>query len=102
MRKTKRSSGRPPGSSPPKFVGVLKDWKIFAVPIYDSVAKLQVQFEYIVSPQDNVYRHAHTWEAPTLVIDSPILPAQHHIRLVRVDGDTAQTILRKMRNKART
>lgn len=52
---------------------------------------------YVVGPGERVYRYAFAWEKPTLVIDADILPAAHHIRLVRIlDGPLCRLVLKTL------
>lgn len=66
-----------------KFVTLLPDWKSVAIPVpLDSAVMGTV--EYLLAPNRAVYRHALSWERPTLVIESAVLPPALSLRLVRV------------------
>jgi len=73
-------SARPPGQIETRFIRVLGDWH--SVSIDDPFGHGPI--ECIISPENKTYRHAHAWEHPELVIDSPAWRSEHDIRLVRV------------------
>lgn len=86
-------------SQPPhretKFLRVLEGWT--GVTAEDPFAPGTLEF--IFSPERKVYRRAHSWETPELVIDADILPAAHHIRLVRVRNLQIRKLARKLLRK---
>lgn len=92
---------RAPPRSATKFIRVLKNWSAITLPIENN-DHFMVDASFIVSPDEKVYRYAAPWESPTLVIDSDILPAAHHIRLVYVrDKATRIHVKKQLRRRKR-
>lgn len=83
---------------PTTFLRVCEGWRIFAVEDHYADGT-PVRYEFILSPEQKVYRHASSWEIPTLVIDADILPPEHHIRLVRITSKKEATRIRKALRK---
>lgn len=89
---------KPPKQAPTKFMKVLGDWQSALVTIMLDKKQVGHVAEYIRAPNKKIYRRALSWEHPTLVIDSPILPAEHHIRLVRIrDKKIKREVIRALR-----
>jgi hypothetical protein len=97
----KRKSARPPRTQPDtKFLRVLDLWKATRCTIIDDVTGHVL--EYLISPKGTVYRRAYGFEKPSLVIDSPVLPPEHHVRLVRiVDKTVIKEVMRALRRQER-
>ena len=92
-----RGSYLPPGHRRLKqeFIRLLGDWGLVHMPISDPVSGVMHQFVYFVSPDRKVYRNAFAAEEPTLVIDSPLLPNEHTINLVRVASRRTRVAVKK-------
>lgn len=82
----------PPKMRETKFVRVLEGWKCVSL-AYEQNGTYYVP--HVVSPAGKVYRYAQSWEKPSLVIDADILPAEHHIRLVRVIDKATRRLAKK-------
>jgi hypothetical protein len=67
-----------------KFIRILDGWNGVTIKYNEKNDNPSWVMECIISPQKKVYRRAAAWEKPHLVIDANILPAEHHIRLVRI------------------
>lgn len=92
---------RPPAKSETSFIRVLKNWSAITLPIENN-EHFMVDAAFIVSPENKVYRRAAAWEKPTLVIDSDILPPEHHIRLIYVrDKPTRIHVKKQLRRRKR-
>jgi hypothetical protein len=98
----KRKSARPPSTQPDtKFLRVLGDWKATRCTITVDQSHAHV-LEYLVSPKGSIYRRAYSFEKPTLVIDSPVLPAEHHVRLMKiVDRSVIREVIKTLRRQER-
>jgi hypothetical protein len=89
----------PPKMRETKFMRVLDGWRIVTLEFQQNGAH---RVGYIVSPTKKVYRRAFAWEKPSLVIDADILPAEHHIRLVReTNTDTCRLARKALRRDKR-
>lgn len=98
-KKKHEETARPPKSVKTKFMQVLDDWKATSITIMDDKKHGHVA-EYMLAPSGKVYRRAFAWENPHLVIDSPILPAEHHVRLIRIkDKKLKRQVKRAIRRR---
>jgi hypothetical protein len=89
---------RPKGAVKTLFVGLLDGWR--AVPMtYDYGDHAQHVYEYILAPNNRVYRNAFPWESPSVVFDAPILPPAHHIRLVRIMDPMVRKLVKRAARK---
>lgn len=94
-KRKKRSSTPANPVVPPietKFIRVLEGWH--AVKVEDPFGF--GPHECIISPEMKTYRRAYAFERPELVIDAPILPAEHHIRLVRLRHVAIRKLAKKI------
>jgi hypothetical protein len=92
MKKSK--SYRAPDATKTQFIRILDGWTCVHMD-HQQIDGTPVRFEYIVDPEQRIYRRALSWEAPTLVIDANILPAEHHIHLVRIRRKSVCRLIRK-------